>query len=160
MSIPDMHKRTEAPAAPPMDREGRFTRDPDVPPPPPPPSRNWRGEVLATSGLNALIGIWMIVAGWVIYDGPGDAAWNAWWVGGVVLILAAARVSRTAFWQSWMSYVNAFVGAWLFASAWWLDVSNAAQWNDIACGAVIFALALLSASATDTAARLRAWRRR
>jgi hypothetical protein len=116
--------------------------------------------VLSASGLNALIGAWLIVAGFVIY-GRGDADWNAWWVGAVVLVLGLLRVSG-AYRESWMSYVNALLGAWLFVAAFWLESSPAAFWNDFACGIAIFILGVLSATASDEAAAAGtgAWYRR
>jgi hypothetical protein len=66
-------------------------------------------------------------------------------------VLAATR-ALGAYRESWMSYLNLFLGAWLFAAAFWLDSSAAAEWNDLASGAAIMALGLLSAAASDEGA--------
>jgi hypothetical protein len=38
-------------------------------------------------------------------------------------------------------------GAWIFASAFWLEASSQAIWNNVILGIVVFVLALLASSA-------------
>jgi hypothetical protein len=52
-----------------------------------------------------------------------------------------------------MSWLSMLIGAWIFISAFWLDDTATAGVNDIILGAVVVCLALISASASDEAAR-------
>lgn len=127
--------------------------------PPRGPGPDWRTSVVTASGLNVLCGIWLIVAPWVLGYGHGDPSWNDVWAGAAIALLALARVAG-AHRQSWMSRLNALIGCWLFAAAFWLDSSNTAGANDIVLGLVVFVLAVLSATASDEGTRPASWYRR
>jgi hypothetical protein len=107
----------------------------------------WRGDVTAASGLNVLAGIWLIIAPFVLGYGNGDPYWNDIVFGAIVVVLAGAR-ALGAYRQAWMSWLNMLIGAWIFISAFWLDATSRASWNDIILGAIIFVLGAVSASAT------------
>lgn len=79
---------------------------------------------------------------------PGDPVWNAVVCGLVIGVLATIRVAapRTGTVLSW---INAFLGAWLFTSAFVLDASAPADWNAAVAGLAVFYLAIWSGSATD-----------
>jgi len=116
--------------------------------------------VATASGLNALAGIWLIIAPFVLGYRTGDPYWNDIVFGAIVLVLGAVRAFG-AYRQSWISWVNALVGVWIFVSAFWLDSSGRAIWNDIILGVIVFVLAMLSAGASEDAAYAeRAWYRR
>jgi hypothetical protein len=70
----------------------------------------------------------------------------------LALALALARVAG-AHRAAWMSWLSMLIGAWIFISAFWLDDTATAGVNDIILGAVVVCLALISASASDEAAR-------
>ncbi len=150
-------------AGPSRETQTRYPRD-DVPPRPPgtpPAAGDWRSAVRTASGLNLLAGIWLIVAPLVLGYGDGDPYWNDIVFGAIVGVLALARLSG-AYRAAWLSWVNALIGAWLFISAWWLDDTSTAAWNDAIAGAVIFVPAIFSASASDEAAArsMTTWSRR
>jgi hypothetical protein len=104
-----------------------------------------RERVATIAGLNVLAGIWLIIAPFVLGYADGDPIWNDVIFGAVVLVLAGAR---SLFFprQVWLSWINALVGAWVFASAFWLDSSATASWNDAILGVIVFVLALAAAS--------------
>jgi hypothetical protein len=108
----------------------------------------WRSTVMATSGLNVLAGIWLIIAPFVLGYGGGDPYWNDIVFGAITGLIALARVAG-AYRASWLSWLNALIGVWIFVSAFWLDATNAAKTNDIILGAIVFVLAIASATATD-----------
>jgi SPW repeat len=108
----------------------------------------WRSTVRAASGLNVLAGIWLIIAPFVLGYSGGDPYWNDIVFGAITGVPALARVAGAlrAFWLSW---INMLIGVWIFVSAFWLDATSAAQTNDIVLGAIVFVLAVASATATD-----------
>lgn len=123
------------------------------------PSRGVREMIATASGLNLIAGIWLIIAPWVLNYVTGDPYWNDVVFGAIVGILALIRMTG-AYETAAASVVNLLVGAWLFASAFWLDQSNIAAWNDIILGIVVFVLAALSLSATPAGTRMPATPRR
>lgn len=144
----------ERPAA----RRDPVTRDPTRPADPLSPSPpDWRDEVLTASGLNVLAGIWLIIAPFVLGYSNGDPYWNDIIFGAIIAVLALARVSG-AYRMPELSWINALIGAWIFVSAFWLDDSARASWNDVILGIVVFVLAISSATASEAATRPR-WRR-
>jgi SPW repeat len=172
VSKPSSHAHPEAPhardvyapQAPPAG--GRFQSagprggDPVPAPPSPPPAGDWRSAVATASGLNALAGIWLIIAPFVLGYHNGDPYWNDIVFGAIVLVLGAVRAFG-AYRESWISWINGLIGAWIFVSAFWLDHSGQAIWNDIILGVIVALLAVLSAGASDDAADAeRAWYRR
>jgi hypothetical protein len=105
-------------------------------------------EIGVASGLNVLAGIWLIIAPFVLGYDNGDPYWNDIVFGAIVAVLALARVAG-AYRAAWMSWLNMLIGAWIFISAFWLDNTANAGTNDIILGAIVFLLALVSASATE-----------
>ncbi len=100
------------------------------------------------SGLNALAGIWVIIAPFVLGYSvvTGVAKTNDVVVGFVVLVLAAIRFFG-AYIQAWLSWINALLGLWLIIAPFVLGYSpvQAAMVNDIIMGIIIAVLATWSA---------------
>jgi hypothetical protein len=79
--------------------------------------RTERAQVEWTSGLNALLGAWLIFAPFALqYTEFTGSAWNAGVVGGIVLVLGASRAlgAYHSSW-SWLSWTNVVLGIWLMA---------------------------------------------
>jgi SPW repeat-containing protein len=121
---------------------------------PEPPPGTWRDEVAGASGINVLAGIWLIIAPFVLGYGGGDPYWNDIVFGAIVVVLAGVR-ALGAYRQAWMSWLNMLIGAWVFISAFWLDATARASWNDVILGAIIFVLGAVSASASAERPRRR-----
>ena len=126
------------PARPPVGAPGRR----------PPERSDWRSAVVTASGLNIIAGIWLICAPFVLGYDNGDPYWNDIVFGAIVTVLAFARTFG-AYGASWMSWLNMLIGAWIVASAFWLDDTSTARVNDIIVGGVIFILGAASATASD-----------
>ena len=117
---------------------------------------DWRDDVMTASGLNILAGIWLIIAPFVLNYSSGDPYWNDIVFGAIVALIGLARVTgaqRT----SELSWINALIGVWIFISAFWLDNTGRAAWNDVILGIIVFVLAIASASASEAATSR--WRR-
>jgi hypothetical protein len=48
---------------------------------------------------------------------------------------------------AWLSVLNMLFAAWIFASAFWLEWTSQAIWNNVILGIVVLVLALLATSA-------------
>jgi hypothetical protein len=130
------------------------------PPAAPPSGADWRATVMTASGLNVLAGIWLIIAPFVLGYGHGDPYWNDIVFGAIVGVLAIVRMSG-AYREHWLSYVNALIGVWIFVSAFWLDSTGRAGWNDIILGAIVFFLGAISGTTSqDVDYADRRWYRR
>lgn len=131
-------------------RDRRYTREAAVA-----GGGGWREEVMSASGLNVLAGVWLIISPWIVGYEDADALWNPIAFGAIVTTLGLARAAG-AFRQTWLSWVNAAIGIWLFASAFWLADSAEASWNVGIVGTIVFLLAVWSAAASGGAAVRRA----
>lgn len=118
----------------------------------PVPPAAWRTEILASGVLNVVLGIWLIASPVVLGYGAGDPALHDASVGAAIAAIALARlVTRPR--RSWMGWLNAGLGLWLFAGALWRAESATASWNDAIAGALVVALGCIAAAATDEARR-------
>jgi hypothetical protein len=156
---PDMSTHGTHPGAPPA-QERRFERIPETDRRAPGTLaedprvsgvRGWRADVAVASGLNVLAGVWLIIAPFVLGYRSGDPYWNDIVFGAIVAVVALVRISG-AYRASELSWANAIIGAWLFVSAFWLDATGRASWNDVIMGIIVFVLAIASARASEDAA--------
>jgi hypothetical protein len=112
-----------------------------------------RTQVQTASGLNIILGLWLIIAPWVLdYSSQNNAVWNQVVIGIAVATLATARVAAPEKFAS-LSWTNFVLGTWLVIAPFVLrynDTTNTAAiyWNDIIVGVLILALAAWSAIAT------------
>lgn len=109
-------------------------------------------EVAGAAGLNLLAGIWLIISPWVLGYTSDDATWNPVVFGAIVAVLALVRLAG-AYRASWLSWINAAIGVWLFVSAYWLADSATASWNVGVLGVIVFVLGVIGATALRSALR-------
>lgn len=113
-----------------------------------------RSTVRASSGVNVVLGVWLIAAPFVLaYSEVRAAMWNDVIVGVVILALAGYRVAQPAQ-SAGLSWVNVVLGIWLIAAPFALGYGDttAAMWNDVIVG---IAVAVLGAVSAMTGAKLR-----
>jgi hypothetical protein len=113
-----------------------------------PVAREWRTAVAAASAINVLAGLWLIAAPFVLPYGAGDPVWNDVVFGAATAGIALGRVTG-AYRAGWLSWLNALIGAWIFAAAFWLDATVAAATNHVIVGSLVVLFALASGTATD-----------
>lgn len=107
------------------------------------------GQVNIASGLNILLGLWLIASPWVFsFSSLQGALWNSIIVGVVVVVLAWVRITNPTRYV-WASWVNLLLGLWILVSPWIFSFSTntGALWDSVITGIVIGALALWSAVA-------------
>jgi SPW repeat len=114
---------------------------PEVPPAPAPARAD---EARSAAAINALAGIWLIIAPFVL-GYSGNVYWNDIVFGAIVLAVALVRMAAPAL--AVISWINVVIGAWLFASAFWLDKTATASWNDVILGIIVFVLGVIAAFA-------------
>lgn len=93
------------------------------------------------NGVNALLGIWFIIAPFVLGFGNRPAAMWASIIGGAVLLILAgwAVFDEKMRHQAWVQYVNGLVGIWFIIFTYvYADVAGVAhlRWTTIAGGLV------------------------
>jgi hypothetical protein len=104
------------------------------------------------SGINIVLGAWMIIAPFVLgYSANPVAMWNSIIVGAIVLILAWIRAANPAS-APGLSWINAILGVWLIIAPFILGTSatarSSAQWNEIIVGIGIAVFGAWSALTT------------
>jgi|SRR5690349_9688769 SPW repeat-containing protein len=98
---------------------------------------------------NLILGLWLLISPWVLsYMGETVAAWNAYIVGIIVAVAAAAALVAFHKWEEW---VNVALAAWLIISPFLLSypMMSHAMTNQIVVGVVTGLLALWTAITTD-----------
>ena len=112
-----------------------------------------RGQVAFASGINAIAGIWLIVAPFLLdySDESDNALWNDIVVGAAILVIAAIRVFG-AYRAAALSWLNVALGVWLILAPFIVDYSehDTPLWNDIIVGAIVVVFGIWSAVASPT----------
>jgi hypothetical protein len=124
-----------------------------APTPEPTVRHDWRLDVVGASGVNVLVGLWLIVSPVVLDYSPADHAWNPMVFGAIVALIAFVRVFG-AHREAWLSLINMLIGGWVFASGFLLAETSQARWNSWVFGAAVVVLALISATASERGADL------
>lgn len=115
---------------------------------PTPPAHD--STVSFSSGINVILGIWLVFSPLVIGHMSESLAWNNVVVGLAVLILAIARLSvRTP--VAIESWANLLLGLWLIIAPFALrPVESGQMWNCIIVGVVVAICAIISGAAGTT----------
>jgi hypothetical protein len=106
-----------------------------------------RAKVGIASGINVLLGIWLIFSPWLygyVIEGVGNK-WNSALVGSLITICAALRYSAPQHYVG-LSVVNAALGVWCVLSPWIFAYSTdtGRSWSSVILGIVVIALAAFS----------------
>ncbi len=106
-----------------------------------------RRQYAWASGINILLGVWIIISPFVLaFRHSPAAAWNNVVVGFVIGLLALVRASGACHQPGW-SWGNAVLGLWLIVSPFVLGFTHlaAATVDNILVGVVVGLLALTRA---------------
>ncbi len=107
-----------------------------------------RRQSAGASSLNILLGLWLIIAPFVLNYARLEAAETNDIIVGIIVAVIAAIRSFGAFTQPGWSWVNVLLGIWLIIAPFVLGYSAYATplWNDIILGVLIAILAWTSAT--------------
>ena len=112
-------------------------------------TRDYAAQARTASGINILLGIWLIVSPWV-FDYSGRApVLNSVYVGALVALLAAFRLATLRH-SAGLSAINLTLALWTIASPWVCGYSAnvGAVGDNLLLGIAIATLACWSGSAT------------
>ena len=120
-----------------MDRETTTVTSPTV-----------RNTVRWTSGSNLVLGLWLIIAPFLLgYSGLSGPLWNDIISGVLIAALAILRLGKPAT-SEWASWTNMVIGIWLILGPWVIaGYTTDAAWNDVIVGILVACLAAYSALA-------------
>jgi hypothetical protein len=110
------------------------------------------GIVAMASGMNVLLGLWLIIAPWVLdYSTQENAVWNQVVIGIAITTLALVRAAVPSS-EPALSWTNFVLGGWLVLAPFVLTYNDttsvtAIYWNDIIVGLAVLTLAGISAAA-------------
>ncbi len=107
-------------------------------------------QVKFASGIDVVAAIWLFISAFAVPMVPG-LAWNDGIAAIVVGILAAVRAAG-AYGESWLSWLNAMVGAWVLISPWVYSSTpyQSAVTSNVITGIAIIVFGIWSALATNT----------
>lgn len=111
-----------------------------------------RAYVAWTSGINALVGVWLVVAPWVLGYGDVPAAmWTSVSAGTTIMLIALLRITSPDQTVA-LGWANVLLGAWLIAAPFVIPYgarvhTTPIYWNDVLSGVGVFWFALWSMAA-------------
>jgi SPW repeat len=119
-----------------------------------PLTHDYAAQARAASGMNILLGLWLIASPWVFDYSARSAVVSSVCVGALIALLAAMRIATLPD-SAGLSGINVLLALWTIGSPWACGYAEnvAATTNNVILGIVIAALAIWSASATLAAER-------
>ncbi len=101
------------------------------------------------SGVNLLLGVWLVVAPFVMGLTSTSSYWNEIVVGVIILALALYRMSAVS--ATWTGWVTLVAGLWLIASPYMFSPGESAAYtNAVIAGIVAVVLGLGAAAVPAT----------
>jgi hypothetical protein len=99
-----------------------------------------RSDIRGVAGVNVILGLWLIIAPWVLNYVTGAQNWNSVLTGIGVALFSAIRYTLPN--QIWASWLNGILGLWLIISPFVLNtVKTAVYWNEVIVGILVAILA-------------------
>lgn len=110
---------------------------------------NYAGQARAASGMNILLGIWLMISPWVFGNERPLSVTTSVFVGFLIAILAACRLAEFRL-SMFLSAVNFVLALWTVAAPWAIGytTNGGAVRNNVIVGLAIAILAVWSAGAT------------
>lgn len=111
-------------------------------------------RIQLASGLNAMLGAWLVISPWMLSFLPDQpATGNSIVVGVTIAVLGIAR-AYGAYRATWLSWLNVLLGGWLVLAPWVLTYAHdAAAPNSAVVGITVLVLAAWSAIAVPAAGK-------
>ncbi|MGH8136627.1 MAG: SPW repeat protein [Terriglobia bacterium] len=101
-------------------------------------------RVRMSSGVNALLGLWLIVCPWILGAPARNVAWSGVIAGILIVCLAVIRfTSRHTTALSWM---NVLLGVWVIMAPWILGSTSGDMqtWTYVIAGTLVAVLEMFS----------------
>ncbi|MBS4172604.1 SPW repeat protein [Bacillus sp. FJAT-49736] len=88
------------------------------------------------STLNALIGVWFIIAPWVVgFSDQSGALWSSVVIG-LIQVILSFWASGEAGWNSWKNWLTVITGAWFVLLPFVYSLSSGETWTSVILGLV------------------------
>jgi hypothetical protein len=112
-------------------------------------TRDYAAQARSASGMNILLGVWLIFSPWTFDYSGSPAVLNSVFVGILIAIFAAIRLASLRNTAS-LSGVNLLLALWIIASPWLLGYAAnvGAVRDNVILGVVVATLAVWSGGAT------------
>lgn len=119
-------------------------------------AQDYTAQARTASGVNILLGFWLIVSPWVFDYSGKSAALSTVTVGVLIALLAAIRVASLHD-SAGLSGLNLLLAFWTVVSPWAYQyaANPGARSNSLIVGTLVAVLAIWSAVATDAGHRHR-----
>jgi hypothetical protein len=113
-------------------------------------AHDYTAQARAASGVNLVLGVWLIVSPWVFDHSGKSAALSSVTVGALIALLAAIRLASLHN-SAGLCGINLLLAFWTAAAPWIYEyaINTGALWNNIFVGILVAVLAVWSALATD-----------
>ena len=113
------------------------------------------GVIMKLRGnLNALIGVWFIIAPWAIgYSDQSGALWSSIIFGIIQVIVSLWGYDKPG-WNSWQNWISAITGVWFIIFPFIYSLTNGEVWSSVVLGliTIIFSLWNLGSNSGSKAA--------
>ncbi len=119
-------------------------------------ARDYTAHARTASGVNILLGLWLIISPWVFDYSAKSAALSSITVGALIALLAAIRFASSHN-SAGLSGINLLLAFWTAGAPWIYEyaINTGALWNNIFVGILVAVLAAWSGIATDAERRRR-----
>src|ERR1700744_3641883 len=117
-------------------------------------AHHYAAQARTASGVNILLGLWLIASPWVFDYSGKSAVLCSVAVGALIALLAAVRFASLHD-SAGLSAINLLLAIWTVASpfAYQYGTNEGAMLNNIIVGILVASLAIWSATATDAEQR-------
>ncbi len=106
-------------------------------------------DVKVLSWITVILGVWLIIAPFILTFPSTVAMWNSIIVGVIVLVLSWIRAANPAT-SPGLSWINAILGLWLIVAPFVMSMasSTSTRWNDIVLGIAVIVFSVWAALAS------------
>jgi hypothetical protein len=102
---------------------------------------------ISINSLAALIGVWFIVAPWVVnFSDDKGALWTSVIIGAVQVISSLLGFTGSG-WTAWQNWISLLAGAWFIIFPFIYSLDTGETWASVVLGAVTVLLNLWSLAA-------------
>lgn len=103
------------------------------------------------SYLNALIGVWFIIAPWVIgFSDQSGALWSSI-IFGIIQIIVSLWGSDKPGWNSWQNWVSVITGVWFVIFPFIYSLTNGEVWSSVILGLITIVFSLWNLGTSSNA---------
>jgi hypothetical protein len=101
--------------------------------------------------LNALIGVWFIIAPWVIgFSDQSGALWSSI-IFGIIQIIVSLWGTDKPGWNSWQNWISVITGVWFVIFPFIYSLTNEEVWSSVILGLITIVFSLWNLGSNSNA---------